>query len=58
MNSRTKLMIAIPLTAAAVIALAYFQMFTNPFVIALIFLLWVAVSLRNKRKFGRQKERG
>lgn len=57
LKPRTKLIIAIPLTAAVVVALVYLRLFSNPFVIALIFALWVAVSLRNKRKFGGQKGR-
>jgi large-conductance mechanosensitive channel len=39
-----------------VIILVYFQLFTNPFVIVAIFVLYVVVSLRNRRKFNRQKE--
>ena len=56
MTPRTKLLLALPLVAALVIVLAYFQLFTSPVVIVLIFALYVAVSLRNRRKFGRQSE--
>jgi ABC-type nitrate/sulfonate/bicarbonate transport system permease component len=55
LTPRTKLLIAIPITAVAVLVLAYFQLFTDPIVIAVIFVLWVAVSLRNRKKFDRQK---
>lgn len=57
MNSRTKLILALPLIAAFVVALAYFQLFSSPVAIAVIFVLYVAVSIRNRRKFNRQKER-
>lgn len=54
MTPRNKLLLALPLVAAAVVVLAYYQLFTSPIVIALIFVLYVAVSLRNRRKFSRQ----
>lgn len=57
MTPRTKLMIALPLIAAAVLALVYFQLFASPVVIALIFILYVAVSLRNRRKFSKQQKK-
>jgi hypothetical protein len=53
LTPRTKLILAIPIIAALVFALAYFQLFTSPVVIAVIFILWVVVSLRNRRKFGK-----
>jgi hypothetical protein len=53
LTPRTKLIIAIPIIAACVFALAYFQLFASPVVIAIIFILWVVVSLRNRRKFGK-----
>lgn len=56
MNSRQKLLLALPIVAAFVLVLVYFQLFTNPLVIVVIFVLYVAVSLRNKRKFNSQKE--
>jgi hypothetical protein len=51
LTPRTKLIIVIPIIAVFVFALAYFQLFTSPVVIAVIFILWVVVSLRNRRKF-------
>lgn len=51
MSPRNKLLLALPLVAVFVIVLAYFQLFTDPTVIVLIFVLYVAVSLRNRRKF-------
>ena len=56
MTPRTKLLVALPLVAVFVIVLAYFQLFFSPVVIAAIFVLYVAVSLRNRRKFGKQHE--
>ncbi len=58
LSPRTKLLISLPIIAAAVIVLVYFQLFASPLVIALIFVLWVAVSLRNRRKFERQRTGG
>ncbi len=55
MTPRTKLLLALPVIAAFVIVLVYFQLFASPVVIALIFVLYVAVSLRNRRKFNRQQ---
>lgn len=57
MSPRTKLLLALPVIAAAVLVLVYFQLFTDPIVIAAIFVLWVAVSLRNRRKFNRQQQK-
>ncbi|MDG6981640.1 MAG: hypothetical protein JRN51_11095 [Nitrososphaerota archaeon] len=57
MSPRNKLLLALPIVAALVLALAYFQLFTDPVVIAFIFVLWVAVSLRNRRKFHGQEKR-
>ena len=51
-------MLALPVIAALVILLVLFRLFTDPIVIAVIFVLYVAVSLRNKRKFKKQEERG
>ncbi len=58
MTPRTKLLLALPVIALLVIILVYFQLFTSPVVIAIIFVAYVAVSLRNRRKFERQKEEG
>jgi DMSO/TMAO reductase YedYZ heme-binding membrane subunit len=41
--------------AAIVILLVYFQLFSSPVVIAVIFVAYVAVSLRNRRKFNKQR---
>jgi hypothetical protein len=54
MNSRTKLLLALPVIAAFVLLLVYFQLFTSPVAIAIIFAAYVAVSLRNRRKFRKQ----
>jgi len=57
LNPRTKLMLVLPVIAAFVIILVYFQLFSSPVIIAIIFVAWVAVSLRNRRKFQGQRER-
>lgn len=48
-------MIALPAIAALVIVLVYFQLFTNPLIDLGIVALYVVVSLRNRRKFNREK---
>ncbi len=55
MSPRTKLLISLPIIAAAVLVLVYFQLFSSPVVIAIIFVAYVVVSLMNRRKFNRQK---
>jgi Flp pilus assembly protein TadB len=55
LTPREKMMVALPLIAAAVLVLVYFQLFSSPLVIAIIFVAYVAVSLRNRRKFARQQ---
>ncbi len=58
MTPRTKLMVALPVIAALVIVLVYFQLFSSPVVIAVVFVAYVVVSLLNRRKFRRQREKG
>ena len=55
MKPRTKLLLALPVIAALVIVLVYFQLFSSPVIIAIIFVAYVVVSLSNRRKFNRQK---
>ena len=57
MSPRAKLLFSLPVIAVAVIVLVYFRLFASPVVIAVIFILYVVVSLRNRRKF-RKQERG
>jgi len=57
LTPRTKLILALPIIAAFVIALVYFQLFSSPVIIAIIFVAWLAVSLLNRRKFAGQKAR-
>jgi Flp pilus assembly protein TadB len=57
LNSRTKLLLALPVIAVFVLILVYFQLFASPVAIAVIFVLYVAVSIRNRRKFNRQEKR-
>ena len=56
MTPREKLIVVLPLIAGVVIVLVYYGLFANPLVIAVIFVLWVAVSLRNRRKFDRERD--
>jgi Flp pilus assembly protein TadB len=55
LNPRTRLLVVLPVIAVFVIVLVYFRLFANPVVIAVIFILYVAVSLRNRQKFRRQQ---
>ncbi len=56
MSPRTTLLIVLPIIAAIVVALVYFRLFASPVVIAVIFVLYVIVSLRNRRKFRKQEQ--
>jgi Flp pilus assembly protein TadB len=58
LTPREKLIVILPVIAGLVIVLVYFGLFANPLLIAVIFVLWVAVSLRNRRKFERQRGEG
>jgi ABC-type nitrate/sulfonate/bicarbonate transport system permease component len=55
LKPRTKLLLSLPIIAMAVLVLVYFQLFSSPIVIAIIFVAYVAVSLRNRKKFNRQR---
>ena len=57
MTPRTKLILVLPFIAAFVIVLVYFQLFSSPVIIAIIFVAWLAVSLINRRKFANQRAR-
>jgi ABC-type nitrate/sulfonate/bicarbonate transport system permease component len=57
LTPRQKLFLALPLIAAAVIVLVYFQLFSSPVIIAIVFVAYVVVSLLNRRKFARQRAR-
>ena len=46
----------LPLIAVIVALLAYLRLFSSTFVILIILVLYVAVSLRNRRKFSKLKE--
>ncbi|MDG6942925.1 MAG: hypothetical protein JRN12_07995 [Nitrososphaerota archaeon] len=56
MTPRLKLLLSLPVIAAAVIVLVYFRLFASPVVIAVIFVLYVVVSLRNRQKFRKQEQ--
>lgn len=55
MTPRTRLLLAIPVIVVAVLVLAYFRLFTSPVAIAIIFALWLVVSVWNRRKFAKRK---
>jgi ABC-type dipeptide/oligopeptide/nickel transport system permease subunit len=57
LTPRTKLLLSLPVIAAFVLVLVYFQLFSSPVIIAIIFVAWVVVSLRNRRKFADQRAR-
>jgi len=57
LTPRTKLLLSLPIIAAFVIALVYFQLFSSPVIIAIIFVAWVVVSLMNRKKFADQRAR-
>ena len=54
MTPKQTLYLALPLVALVVLLLTYFRLFSSPLVIAILVVLYVAVSLRNRRKFARQ----
>lgn len=56
MTPRQKLMLALPIIALSVIILVYFRLFTSPLVVVTIFVLYVVVSLMNRRKFRRERQ--
>ena len=58
MTPRTKLLLALPFIAVFVLILVYFQLFTSPVAVAIIFVAYVIVSLMNRRKFNKQKAGG
>ena len=57
MIPRTKLLLSLPVIAAFVILLVYFQLFSSPIIIAIVFVAWLVVSLRNRKKFADQRAR-
>ncbi len=55
MNSNRALLIAIPAILVAVLLLTYLGFFSSVVPIVVIFVLYVVVSLFNRRKFKRQE---
>jgi positive regulator of sigma E activity len=53
LTPRARLLVVLPVIAVLVIALIYFRLFASPVIIVVIFVLYVAVSLWNRRKFRR-----
>jgi Flp pilus assembly protein TadB len=58
LTPRQRLYLALPIIAVAVIVLVYLRLFSSPIVIAIIFVAYVAVSLRNRRRFARKRAQG
>ena len=56
MASRRVLYIVLPVIAVVVILLAYSRLFSSPAVLALIVVLYIIVSVYNRRKFARQEK--
>ncbi len=56
LTPKQTLYLALPLVALIVLVLAYFRLFSSPVVIAILVVLYVAVSLRNRRKFAKREE--
>lgn len=54
LTPRQTLYLVLPLVAFVVLLLTYLRLFSSPVVIAILVVLYVAVSLRNRRKFARQ----
>ena len=55
MNSRIALLVAIPIIVAIVLILTYLGFFSSEVVIAVLVVLYVVVSLVNRRKFSKQQ---
>ena len=58
LTPKQKMMIVVPLVAGLVMILLYLGLFANPLVFVAVVVLYFAVTLRNRRKFNRQKEEG
>lgn len=56
MNSRVALLIAIPVIVAGMLVLTFVGAFSSTGVIAVIVVLYVVVSLINRRKFAKQRQ--
>ena len=55
MDSKLLLYVVLPLIAIAVILATLFGLYSNEYVIAVVVVLYVVVSLLNRRKFARQE---
>lgn len=58
MTPRLTIFLALPVIAAAVLLLAYFRLFSSTLVIAVLVVLYVIVSIRNRRKFSKKNKAG
>lgn len=57
MNSRIALLIAVPVIVVFVLVLTIRGYLASPVVIAVVVVLYAVVSLFNRRKFARQKQK-
>ncbi|QQG48202.1 MAG: hypothetical protein HY247_05445 [archaeon] len=55
MASRKVVYALLPIIAIAVILMAYFRAFSSTAVIALVVVLYIVVSVMNRRKFAKQE---
>jgi len=55
-NSRSALLVAVPVIVAIVLVLTDLGVFAYPAVIAVLVVLYAVVSLFNRRKFAKQKQ--
>lgn len=55
MTPRQTLFLVFPIIVVLVLLLTYLQVFSSTIVIAVLVVLYFVVSIRNKRKFSKQK---
>ncbi len=58
MTSKRTVYLVLPVVAIVVLFLTYLRTFSSTLVIAVLVVLYFAVSLRNRRKFSKKKEPG
>lgn len=58
MSPRLTVYLALPVIVAAVLLLTYFRLFSSTATIAVLVVLYVIVSFRNRRKFSKKNKAG
>jgi positive regulator of sigma E activity len=56
LTSKRTVFIVLPIVAIFVVILTYLQLFSSTLVIAILVVLYAAVSLRNRKKFSKKNE--